>query len=169
MEEVTKAAQLMGCDADFFVDTFMKPKLKVGKDFVKKGQNKDQVCVLLPTFGFVCHFGILSFLMFDGLSDWPPLFLFVCHCVCLSACRPFLLHVSYVFLLYFLSVFPVCRSLPLRLRLASRQHQSLFTLGCSIGSSRLSTRLWTLPIPGNTSLVSKHKNTPNPRKHFIGW
>jgi len=43
MEEVTKAAQLMGCDADFFVDTFMKPKLKVGKDFVKKGQNKDQV------------------------------------------------------------------------------------------------------------------------------
>merc|ERR1712168_319885 len=43
MEEVTKAAKLMGVDADFFVDTFMKPKLKVGEDFVKKGQNKDQV------------------------------------------------------------------------------------------------------------------------------
>merc|ERR1712002_1247344 len=43
MEEVTKAAKLMGVDPDFFVDTFMKPKLKVGKDFVKKGQNKDQV------------------------------------------------------------------------------------------------------------------------------
>merc|ERR1711970_1397759 len=43
MEEVTKAAALFGVDADFFVDTFMKPKLKVGKDFVKKGQNKDQV------------------------------------------------------------------------------------------------------------------------------
>merc|ERR1719259_501368 len=43
MVEVTKAAKLMGVDADFFVDTFMKPKLKVGKDFVKKGQNKDQV------------------------------------------------------------------------------------------------------------------------------
>jgi len=43
MAEVTKAAKLMGVDADFFVDTFMKPKLKVGKDFVKKGQNKDQV------------------------------------------------------------------------------------------------------------------------------
>merc|ERR1711970_726817 len=43
MEEVTKAAKLMGIDPDFFVDTFMKPKLKVGKDFVKKGQNKDQV------------------------------------------------------------------------------------------------------------------------------
>jgi len=43
MEEVTKTATLIGVDGDFFVDTFMKPKLKVGKDFVKKGQNKDQV------------------------------------------------------------------------------------------------------------------------------
>merc|ERR1712002_705826 len=43
MEEVTRAAKLIGTDVDFFVDTFMKPKLKVGKDFVKKGQNKDQV------------------------------------------------------------------------------------------------------------------------------
>jgi len=43
MEEVTKAAKLIGTDPDFFVDTFMKPKLKVGKDYVKKGQNKDQV------------------------------------------------------------------------------------------------------------------------------
>jgi len=43
MDEVTKAAKLIGTDVDFFVDTFMKPKLKVGKDFVKKGQNKDQV------------------------------------------------------------------------------------------------------------------------------
>jgi len=43
MEMCTKAAALFGVDADFFVDTFMKPKLKVGKDFVKKGQNKDQV------------------------------------------------------------------------------------------------------------------------------
>ena len=29
MEEVTKAAKLIGVDPDFFVDTFMKPKLKV--------------------------------------------------------------------------------------------------------------------------------------------
>jgi len=43
MEDVSRAAQLIGTDVDFFVDTFMKPKLKVGKDFVKKGQNKDQV------------------------------------------------------------------------------------------------------------------------------
>jgi len=43
MEMVTKAADLLGIEADYFVDTFMKPKLKVGKDFVKKGQNVDQV------------------------------------------------------------------------------------------------------------------------------
>merc|ERR1712136_462655 len=43
MEMVTKAAELLGIEADYFVDTFMKPKLKVGKDFVKKGQNVDQV------------------------------------------------------------------------------------------------------------------------------
>jgi len=43
MAFVTKAAKLLGIDPDIFVDTFMKPKLKVGKDFVKKGQNVDQV------------------------------------------------------------------------------------------------------------------------------
>jgi len=43
MDEVTACAGLLGIDPDFFVDTFMKPKLKVGKDFVKKGQNVDQV------------------------------------------------------------------------------------------------------------------------------
>ena len=42
-EEVQKAAALLGVDPEYFVDTLMKPKLKVGKDFVKKGQNKDQV------------------------------------------------------------------------------------------------------------------------------
>merc|ERR1712198_542708 len=43
MEYVTKASELLGIETDWFVDTFMKPKLKVGKDFVKKGQNVDQV------------------------------------------------------------------------------------------------------------------------------
>jgi len=40
---VTKAAQMLGIEVEWFIDTFMKPKLKVGKDFVKKGQNVDQV------------------------------------------------------------------------------------------------------------------------------
>merc|ERR1712042_323305 len=43
MDEVTACAGLIGVDPEFFVETFMKPKLKVGKDFVKKGQNVDQV------------------------------------------------------------------------------------------------------------------------------
>merc|ERR1740131_462480 len=43
MEYVTKAADLLAIEVDYFVDTFMKPKLKVGKDFVKKGQNLEQV------------------------------------------------------------------------------------------------------------------------------
>jgi len=40
---VVKCAQLLDIECDYFTDTFMKPKLKVGKDFVKKGQNVDQV------------------------------------------------------------------------------------------------------------------------------
>merc|ERR1739838_551468 len=43
MDMVTRAAELLELEVDWFVDTFMKPKLKVGKDFVKKGQNVDQV------------------------------------------------------------------------------------------------------------------------------
>jgi len=43
MEMVSRCAALLEIEADFFCDTFMKPKLKVGKDFVKKGQNVDQV------------------------------------------------------------------------------------------------------------------------------
>merc|ERR1711931_76782 len=43
MDMVTRAADLLQIEVDYFVDTFMKPKLKVGKDFVKKGQNVDQV------------------------------------------------------------------------------------------------------------------------------
>merc|ERR1719376_1602235 len=42
-EWVEKAAKLLEIEVDWFIDTFMKPKLKVGKDFVKKGQNSDQV------------------------------------------------------------------------------------------------------------------------------
>merc|ERR1719230_549163 len=43
MDEVTACAGLIGVDPEFFVETFMKPKLKVGKNYVKKGQNVDQV------------------------------------------------------------------------------------------------------------------------------
>merc|ERR1712142_729160 len=42
-EFVTKAAEILGIETGWFVDTFMKPKLKVGKDDLAKGQNVDQV------------------------------------------------------------------------------------------------------------------------------
>merc|ERR1719249_485822 len=61
MDEVTKAAKLMGIEVDWFVDTFMKPKLKVGKDFVKKGQNKDQVSFAVSA---------TSKSLFARLFDW---------------------------------------------------------------------------------------------------
>merc|ERR1719219_2315239 len=42
-DEVSKVATLMGLDIEEYIETLLKPKLKVGKDYVRKGQNKDQV------------------------------------------------------------------------------------------------------------------------------
>merc|ERR1711970_684101 len=42
-EEVEKVATLMGLDIEEYIETLLKPKLKVGKDYVRKGQNKDQI------------------------------------------------------------------------------------------------------------------------------
>merc|ERR1712198_175566 len=61
MDEVTACASLLGVDPDFFVDTFMKPKLKVGKDYVKKGQNVDQVAFSVSA---------TSKSLFARLFDW---------------------------------------------------------------------------------------------------
>jgi len=61
MDEVTACAGLIGVDPEFFVDTFMKPKLKVGKDFVKKGQNVDQVAFSVSA---------TSKSLFARLFDW---------------------------------------------------------------------------------------------------
>jgi len=61
MDEVTACAALIGVDPEFFVDTFMKPKLKVGKDFVKKGQNVDQVAFSVSA---------TSKSLFARLFDW---------------------------------------------------------------------------------------------------
>merc|ERR1719187_2505064 len=75
MEEVTKAATLIGVDGDFFVDTFMKPKLKVGKDFVKKGQNKDQVAFAISATAkslFARMFDWVVLLVNDSLDTPNP-------------------------------------------------------------------------------------------------
>ena len=61
MEMVTRAADLLELEVDWFVDTFMKPKLKVGKDFVKKGQNVDQVAFSVSA---------TSKSLFARLFDW---------------------------------------------------------------------------------------------------
>merc|ERR1712121_565665 len=61
MDEVSASANLIGVDPDFFVDTFMKPKLKVGKDFVKKGQNVDQVAFAISA---------TSKSLFARMFDW---------------------------------------------------------------------------------------------------
>merc|ERR1719333_436260 len=61
MDEVTACASLIGVDPEFFVDTFMKPKLKVGKDYVKKGQNVDQVAFSVSA---------TSKSLFARLFDW---------------------------------------------------------------------------------------------------
>merc|ERR1712142_16642 len=61
MDEVTACSTLIGVDPEFFVDTFMKPKLKVGKDFVKKGQNLDQVAFSVSA---------TSKSLFARLFDW---------------------------------------------------------------------------------------------------
>ena len=58
---ISKAAGLLGIEADYFVDTFMKPKLKVGKDFVKKGQNLDQVAFTISA---------TSKSLFARMFDW---------------------------------------------------------------------------------------------------
>merc|ERR1719374_160795 len=61
MDDVSDCAALLGVDPEFFVDTFMKPKLKVGKDFVKKGQNVDQVAFSVSA---------TSKSLFARLFDW---------------------------------------------------------------------------------------------------
>merc|ERR1719357_615414 len=61
MEYVTKASELLGIETDWFVDTFMKPKLKVGKDFVKKGQNLEQVAFAISA---------TSKSLFARMFDW---------------------------------------------------------------------------------------------------
>merc|ERR1712235_61999 len=64
MDWVTRAAQLLEIEVDYFVDTFMKPKLKVGKDFVKKGQNLEQVAFAISA---------TSKSLFARMFDWVVL------------------------------------------------------------------------------------------------
>ena len=42
--EAEKAAFLLGVNANDLLKALLRPKVKVGNEFVTKGQNKDQVC-----------------------------------------------------------------------------------------------------------------------------
>ena len=42
-EEVEKVAKLLGMEIDSFINGLLKPRIKVGKEFVNKGQNQAQV------------------------------------------------------------------------------------------------------------------------------
>ena len=43
LEEIGKVAYLLGVNENDLVKGLLKPRIKVGNDFVQKGQNKDQV------------------------------------------------------------------------------------------------------------------------------
>merc|ERR1711970_1037315 len=60
-EEVEKVATLMGLDIEEYIETLLKPKLKVGKDFVKKGQNLEQVAFAISA---------TSKSLFARMFDW---------------------------------------------------------------------------------------------------
>ncbi len=44
-----KAAFLLGVNANDLLKALLKPKVKVGNEFVTKGQNKDQVSICIKT------------------------------------------------------------------------------------------------------------------------
>ena len=43
LEEVGKVAYLLGINENDLVKGLLKPRIKVGNEYVQKGQNKDQV------------------------------------------------------------------------------------------------------------------------------
>ncbi|XP_055702061.1 myosin heavy chain, muscle isoform X20 [Phlebotomus papatasi] len=61
MEEGERVAKLLGCDVQDLYKNLLKPKIKVGNEFVTQGRNKDQVT---NSIGALCK-GI-----FDRLFKW---------------------------------------------------------------------------------------------------
>ena len=49
LEEVGKVAYLLGINENDLVKGLLKPRIKVGNEYVQKGQNKDQVSLQLQT------------------------------------------------------------------------------------------------------------------------
>ncbi|XP_076661356.1 myosin heavy chain isoform X32 [Halictus rubicundus] len=60
-EEGERVAKLLGCDCQDLYKNLLKPRIKVGNEFVTQGRNKDQVAYSV---------GAMSKAMFDRLFKW---------------------------------------------------------------------------------------------------
>ncbi|XP_011506376.1 PREDICTED: myosin heavy chain, muscle isoform X5 [Ceratosolen solmsi marchali] len=60
-EEGERVAKLLGCDCQDMYKNLLKPRIKVGNEFVTQGRNKDQVAYSV---------GAMSKAMFDRLFKW---------------------------------------------------------------------------------------------------
>lgn len=61
MQEGERVAKLLGCDCADLYKNLLKPRIKVGNEFVTQGRNKDQVAYSV---------GAMSKAMFDRLFKW---------------------------------------------------------------------------------------------------
>jgi len=61
LQEGERVAKLLGCDCADLYKNLLKPRIKVGNEFVTQGRNKDQVAYSV---------GAMSKAMFDRLFKW---------------------------------------------------------------------------------------------------
>lgn len=61
LQEGERVAKLLGCDCADMYKNLLKPRIKVGNEFVTQGRNKDQVAYSV---------GAMSKAMFDRLFKW---------------------------------------------------------------------------------------------------
>lgn len=61
LQEGDRVAKLLGCDCTDLYKNLLKPRIKVGNEFVTQGRNKDQVSYSV---------GAMSKAMFDRLFKW---------------------------------------------------------------------------------------------------
>ena len=50
-QEGERVAKLIGVDGNMLYTNLLKPRIKVGNEFVTQGRNKDQVSKLTPQLG----------------------------------------------------------------------------------------------------------------------
>lgn len=50
LQEGARVAKLLGIDCDDLYKNLLKPRIKVGNEFVTQGRNKDQVSILFTFY-----------------------------------------------------------------------------------------------------------------------